>query len=288
MRRVGEALRRLAGRCRPFLPVWLKDALKDHVLARTGPRGEVTRLEPLPGVSFCMELDARLLHDRELWLHGRHEPEVAAVMAEVLRPGDGMLDVGAHRGYFALLGAALVGPAGRVWAFEPSPEHGRALVRHLALNGAEDRVAVCPVALDRARGEVLLHESPTSNRGADSLAPRPGWRAVPVEALDLEAAAARFGIELARVRLVKLDVEGAELRVLEGLGPLLSRPAPPDLVFEVNVAGLAALGATPRVLGERLEARGYRLFRLVAGQPPAPVGAADMDAPPVCNYLARP
>ncbi|SRR6266545_2940317 len=76
--------------------------------------------------------------------------ETELVMNEV-RPGDVVVDVGAHIGYFTLLLAALVGPKSRVFAFEPDPDNFALLCRNVELNGSD------PVLLALTRHPQLEH-----------------------------------------------------------------------------------------------------------------------------------
>jgi hypothetical protein len=73
--------------------------------------------EPLAG--YRMKLDMRSGHRR--YALGTYETEVAALIWSTLQGGETVLDIGANIGYFTLLVARLVGPAGRVIAFEPFP-----------------------------------------------------------------------------------------------------------------------------------------------------------------------
>ncbi|MBW3630628.1 MAG: FkbM family methyltransferase, partial [Gemmatimonadetes bacterium] len=68
-------------------------------------------------------------------LLGSYEAEQTALFREWLRPGDTLLDVGAHVGYYSLLGARLVGERGAVWSFEPNPSNSEWLRRHVRVNG---------------------------------------------------------------------------------------------------------------------------------------------------------
>ena len=66
---------------------------------------------------------------------GTYEPPVQQALADCLKPGDVVLDVGANVGFIAVIAAKLVGPAGRVVAFEPVPENARLVRRNARLNG---------------------------------------------------------------------------------------------------------------------------------------------------------
>ena len=137
----------------------------------------------------------------------------------VLQPGDTALDVGANVGAYALLFAQWVSPGGRVLAFEPAPETHEALTRHAALNGVADVVDARRVALSDGAGTAAFAAEGVSGanrlRGAGEAG---GGMAVPTISLDELCAA-----EGISPRLVKVDVEGAELAVLRGARETIRR-----------------------------------------------------------------
>ena len=83
-----------------------------------------------------------------LWLSESYERGLTGVVKQLVGLGSGCVDVGAHHGYYSLLASRLVGPTGRVFAFEPEPFNFARLSENVALNGATN---VTPVALAAAR-----------------------------------------------------------------------------------------------------------------------------------------
>jgi FkbM family methyltransferase len=142
---------------------------------------------------------------------------LTAFIAQALRPGDGFVDVGANIGYFSVIAASAVGTRGRVHSFEPDPENFALLERNRALNGLEGMRCHAVAVADRI-GEAVLHRS-ASNRGGHSLLEKPGLAGelrVPVTRLDVVLA------DEPPPRIVKIDVQGGDLAVLEGMEGLLS------------------------------------------------------------------
>ena len=138
-------------------------------------------------------------------------------MRGILRPGDTAIDVGAHIGFFTMQMAAIVGPAGRVYAFEPFDANADLLERSIDENRFGDRVVFQRAAVGAAAGTATLtFPVETLNSGGayllrDGAAPLAGnqKKDVPVVALD--------GLDLRRpVRFIKMDVEGAEPQVIRG------------------------------------------------------------------------
>jgi FkbM family methyltransferase len=147
------------------------------------------------------------------YVTGRFERDRIRSTLSLVRPGDRVWDVGAHKGYLSLAAARRVGPTGQVVAFEPSRRNLGALHHHVRWSRL-GHIEVVPVALGREAGQAWF-----GGRGS-SLTYRLGRgdERVPVRtAAELVA----WGREAPTV--MKVDVEGAEADVLEGAGEELSR-----------------------------------------------------------------
>jgi FkbM family methyltransferase len=176
------------------------------------------------------------------------------LMDRCLRPGAVVVDVGANIGWNAIRAARLVGPTGRVIAVEPTPDTLDVLRRNVAASGLGNLV-VEPVAAGRAPGtaEFYLRGGVSA---VNSLYPESrysrvtGVLKVPVVPLD--------DLVEGPVALVKIDVEGAELDVLEGM-PRLLDSAGTVLIVEWDPLLQRMAGRPPDALPRWLEARGWRL-----------------------------
>ena len=207
------------------------------------------------GVEVCVRNDlssitAYVLAEQEDWF----EPELA-FLRRWLKPGMNAIDVGANHGVFALTMARLVGPEGRVAAFEPGLEVQGLLERSIARNGLAN-LELVRAAVAETPGEAQLHDGNGSSEAASLAAGggRPG-RTVRVTTLDSEWE--RLGRP--PVDFVKIDVEGFEAQVIAGAHRLL-RDAAPLVMFEIS-GERARLGE----LGPRLAALGYAIYRLLPG-----------------------
>ena len=165
---------------------------------------------------------------------GTYEPPVQQALVECLKPGDVVLDVGANVGFIAVIAAKLVGPAGRVVAFEPVPANARLVRRNARLNGLS-RLEVVETAVGDRCGTARLVLARLS--GGSALAgtdlPPDACGEIEVPLTTLDAWHARE--PATRPALVKIDVEGAELAVLRGAVGLLAA-AGPWLCVEVDEA----------------------------------------------------
>jgi FkbM family methyltransferase len=150
---------------------------------------------------------------------GAYEPHLTAVFERHCRPGMTVVDVGANLGYFTLLAARLVGPSGRVVALEPNSENCRLLLSSLRLSGISN-VELLPVAADEAPGWAYYSTHVGSNGGLiddGDLLSRPGT-VVPTFRLD--------DLVDGPVGFLKMDVEGAEGRVVLGATRIIERDRP--------------------------------------------------------------
>jgi FkbM family methyltransferase len=204
---------------------------------------------------------------RVLAISGVWEPNVTTIFARSLSPGDVCLDVGAHIGYFTLLASKSVGSAGHVYAFEPSPTNFRALCGNLERNEAAN-VTALEVAVGRPAQRALLVEGPGTNTGRASLSPvlvgrrTAGLTEATVEVRSITADLPASDLE--RVRVVKIDVEGYELEVLESLEPVFELGRPLTVLVELTPGWIA--DGEPRAQVEAVCARhGFDLHRVETG-----------------------
>ena len=158
------------------------------------------------------------------WITGNVEPEVQRVLRGHLSPGATFLDVGASVGFFTVLGARLVGPAGRAVAFEPNPSACAAIRANADLNGLEN-VEIVVQALSDREGEGFLEGSPAATA---SLVAEQTAAAVRVRTTSLD----RFLAERPELApdLVKIDVEGHESAALRGMAATLKSVRPVVIV----------------------------------------------------------
>ena len=167
------------------------------------------------GLSWCR-------HHRYVngyWL-GNYELPVQEALHRLLRRDDVFYDVGANAGFFTLLASRFVGPRGRVYAFEPVPDSIGSIRDQIRVNSLAN-VTVVEKAVDRVAGSAAFSYDPAVNAVAHLGGPASGERQLVVETTTLDDFAAAAGFPHA----LKLDVEGAEVSVLEGAARVLeSRP----------------------------------------------------------------
>lgn len=159
-----------------------------------------------------------------------------------LRPGDTFIDVGANVGYFSVLASQLVGPTGHVVAVEASRPFLDQVEQNARLNGCTNIRAAHTAVSDKQQTLTFILAS-SANMGANSIVPYDG----PAEAVfDIEAYPLPEVLndeEIARARVIKIDVEGAEGSVVRGMAPMLERLRPDaEVTVEVTPERMEQLG----------------------------------------------
>src|SRR5262249_14672098 len=209
---------------------------------------------------YLFPVDAGTLVGWNVHFFGSYEPEVRDQMRRRLTPGDVAVDVGANVGWHTLLMATLVGPSGRVYAFEPNASTRERLVRAVEANQLVN-VVIDPRAVSDRPGAAAF-EAPPAGHVWDGTG-RLGNGAAPgtprVDRVTLDAFVAEAGI--GRLSLVKIDVEGWELPVLRGARGVLDalRPA---ILFEYDPAYIQRSGGAREDLTACLTDARYELFLL--------------------------
>jgi len=193
---------------------------------------------------------------------GWFEYRELAFLSRYLRPGDRVVDCGAHVGLYSVLASRLVGPGGRVLALEPNPPTVAILQRNLAANGA-DNVEMRPVALGAEPGHHRMAAAAGEHAAYSSFV-----NEVPdAHAIDVPVAR---GDELVletlgpgRVAFFKIDVEGYEREVWQGCRSCVDRV---DVVMvECSRDNLEPRGLKPADLFRVWEDDGFRFHRYDAG-----------------------
>lgn len=192
---------------------------------------------------------------RAVWAVGDYETAVGQVMQATLGEGDTALDIGANQGFFTLLMAGCVGPTGSVHSFEPIPGTRQLLQTNIALNKL-DQCHVHGAAVTDEAGELEIWPGPADHSGIASLRPSDQTPALRVPAWRLDDMT-----DLPKVRLMKIDVEGAEMRALRGAMDLIER-CRPVIVLEVTDEFLGQLGDSAAALWAMFSDLRYRVWRV--------------------------
>lgn len=197
-----------------------------------------------------------------------YEPDVSLALTRLVGEGDAVVDIGANAGFFTIVMGVLAGPSGRVLSIEPDAHNLSRLRNNISLNQFR-HVTVFERPVTDKEGEVTFFIN-SDNSGGNALwdpAHYPGNQkshanpiARTMAATTLERVVADTG--LAPPKLIKIDTEGAEQRILEGAGGLIRNRAVPFVIAELHEFGLHQMGCSQASLRALMEANGYSTFLL--------------------------
>lgn len=237
------------------------------VLRRVGRMtGEGRIVTTGDGRKFQLELSDPDL-DLRLLLLGSYEPWETRVLRQVLRPGDMAADVGANFGWYTTLFASIVGSEGSVHSFEPNPAAYRQLEENVKLNPGCAAVFLNECAVGASCGSAAVHvfDGLSPARASLNTLGREDYTRHECGLVSLDS---YFGTDgsVRPPNLVKCDVEGSEMAVLQGSTKLLSSGAPPIWLLEINEESAAAFGYCPAdLLSLVREAAAYSFYRVGPG-----------------------
>ena len=179
---------------------------------------------------FSMNIQSDQQIDRVIYYWGCWEPNETDIIRKLLRPGYTFVDVGANDGYFSLLASSLVGESGKVIALEPTPDIAAELRANIHLNGFKN-ISVLERAASDVTGELTLTTPLGAGSGMTTFRSVAGrsWR-VKADRLDVLLS------DSPPPNVVKVDVEGAELKVLRGMEGLLKGEDAPHILCEVTAS----------------------------------------------------
>jgi len=223
---------------------------------------------------------------------GLHERETVAVIRKLARRGHTALDLGAHVGYYTRLLARRVGRSGRVIAFEPHPRQFELLAGNLrgcanvqlvrkaaaASSGTATLFDALPetASSSLARRDDRASWCATHVQGRE-LAPRLRGDFTPrdyvVETVTIDQHLSAAGID--HVDFVKIDVEGAEMAVLQGMATTLASSTPMAMVMELNPETLGAFHCSPQSLLRDLRRHAFDLYTIEDVVKPLPLAQED-------------
>ena len=248
-RRLEEAISYFAARSNPYHdtnPVYL---------------GDHTVLALLHG-RYPMYLDTRGVDVAPfIMLFGIWEQNYTTLFTRLIRPGDTVLDLGAHLGVYTLLGAAATGPTGQVHAFEPNTRFAQLLGKSLAVNGFSPYSRIHTAAVGAEAGKTELRYS-WEWAGGGHLAVGARDASLVGEPCRIVALDEMFADPSFTIDVMKIDVEGTETFAIRGMIRLLSRSPRARIMFEFSPGMLAAHGSSAGELIGLFQELGFRFWNI--------------------------
>lgn len=257
--KITASVTRRLPRGRSRLIQWLCRGSKQRFAGKMAPQ--------LGGCTFDCSLQDVVA--RTVFFAGCSAAQEIAFVRGVLKPGMNFVDVGANWGLFTLAAARLVGSSGRIVALEPDPRILPKLKANVRRNNLSQAQVLAVAAADCDSNLLLAaHDHTAENWGISKLIENASAGqatfTVPSRRLDslLDEAEAEAEAGLGPVDLVKIDVEGAEDRVLAGMEPGLTSHRYRRILLEFHPVQLGERGKNVNDIVKALLAKGYRGYSL--------------------------
>lgn len=199
--------------------------------------------------------------DRWLYTGADFEPHIVRLFIKILRKGDAFLDLGANIGYFSMIASNQIGEDGYVYSFEPNPQTLAKLKRNITLNKKRNLI-VYDKAVSDQQGEIYFNIpiATIKNSGRASIRPiEESYSSIKVQTVVLDELINEFK----PLRLIKMDIEGAEALALHGMINIIERDRP-FLIMELSDAYLKQLGSSADAVIAFLKKLSYTIY--IAGE----------------------
>jgi FkbM family methyltransferase len=220
------------------------------------PVPRTTTIEIVGGVRIVVPDSLNLITPYVLYEQQDWFEEELVFLRRILRPGQNVIDIGANYGVYALSIANVVGPTGRVWAFEPSSTTAAFLAQGIAANQFSQVVLeTSAVSSKCGQAQLTLNDNSELNALTQERPLTGSFETVNVVSLD--ECLRRY--DWRDIALIKIDAEGEETHILEGARDFLTRLSP-LILYEVKAGADLHL----ELVGKFADC-GYRSFRLVPG-----------------------
>lgn len=242
-----SALSALSGRIVKSIQVLYRSvywAIKDRDL----PNKDIV-LPMQSGMKIYVRNPRNSLIGRTIYRTKSWEYQETRLVSSIIKPGMVVLDIGAEMGYYTIIFSRLVGESGRVFSFEPHPEHRKYLSRNIEINSLHN-VKICEFGLSDKTGSAFLERNWARIEKVDA----PGKRYLEVGMERFDQWWQREGG--GRVDFAKIDIEGAELNALLGMKETL-REYHPMIVVEVHTFQIKRFGFSAHHLINFLSGLGY-------------------------------
>lgn len=226
----------------------------NHVL-----KGKKLKVRLFSGDPFIVRVGDQL--SGEIFYHGCHEPQLTSLLLPFLSPGMTVFDIGANIGYYTVLMARRIGPAGMVHSFEIN-ENVIDLLEENIRSANVGNVKIVKRAVASTTGQRQFFVPHAGDEGEGSLNKSNRYepsKTVKVSSVSLDDYVEENKIK--KVDFIKIDVEGAEYEVFEGAKNLLSSNDKPVVMFEALDTACMNFGVNWLDVVEKLKSFGYRIHQ---------------------------
>ncbi len=203
---------------------------------------------------YWTHLDLQNFIERSIYLH-IFEPYESALARSYLRPGMTFVDAGANIGYYTLMASSIIGDAGHVYAFEPSP-YAVGKLKETVRENDIGNVTITEAALGDAKGEAAIYLSKSRANHTPTMIENDGGRPHMIRVEMLDEFLEKHSIS--RVDLLKIDVEGFEPNIIRGAQRALTAGKVAVILCEFNEHWLLRNHSSSVHLMELLASFGFR------------------------------
>jgi FkbM family methyltransferase len=240
------------------LGVQLEFAFQDYL----NPYGKVgtVKVESLPTMKLFLNPEGKVVTYR-IMETGIWEPTETHYTKQLVRKGDTYVDIGANVGYYTVLASHLVGEEGRVIAFEPDPVSFRILEKNVLLNGLTN-VTLEQKAVSNEKGVLQLFIAGDNKGDHRIYQTEEGRPAIDIEAVKLDD---YFADDSGSVDFVKIDTQGAEGIILEGMAGVIKDNDDIVMAIEYWPSGLDGLGYKAADLVNNLRSHDMLFYEIAQG-----------------------
>lgn len=205
-----------------------------------------------------IELNPSDYIEKILFITGEYENNLVELLNKVLKKGDCFLDIGANIGYFSLIAANIVQNEGVVYSFEASDKTFQKLERNIELNRINN-LKLFNFAVSNKEESLTFNIQKDGNSGMSSFRKLDGYKA---ESITINAKPIDYFLnEMSKIKLIKMDIEGAEGMVIEGMQNLINRDRP-FITLELVDKYLIQLGYSAQNIIEKLKQLNYQIYFL--------------------------
>lgn len=207
------------------------------------------------------------------------EVESVQRVSQVIKPGMTVVDIGAHIGYYTRLLSELVGPSGRVLAFEPNPENFAVLQQNM-LPRRYRNVELFNYAVGEKESVLPLYVSPGNSNHSLIEGYTKAESVIEVRCVELDSFLQERGID--QVGFIKSDTEGAEPLVLKGMKNTAARSSNLHVLMELNPTALRCGHVEPEQFLESIRSMGFEIEMITSD-----LSAKESDANMLCSKLPK-
>ncbi|PSF36238.1 hypothetical protein C7H19_13605 [Aphanothece hegewaldii CCALA 016] len=194
----------------------------------------------------------------DLIINGFWEQSETNYFIKFIQENDIVLDIGANLGYFSLLFAKQVGNKGKVYAFEPEPNLFLLLKKNVEVNQYQN-ITLINKAVSHQNTSLKLYISEDNIGDHRIYDAEDGRQYIEIDSLKLDDYFADFEPE---IRLIKMDIQGAEYEALQGMINLINKNKKVEIVTEFSPYHLKFAGVEPIIYLELIEKLGFTIYIL--------------------------